>query len=147
MAVLDQRESHFYSRRRVFSRCLSLALFLAVAVKGTAAEPEKSVIHITTFRQEPDWNLPWRSDMVRPASGSGFVIRGKRIMTNAHVVSWGKQILVHRYQDPRPYLARVSFVGHDCDLALLEVEDEKFFDGLEPLEIGTLPKVRSTVVT
>lgn len=91
--------------------------------------------------------MPWRSDMVRPATGSGFVVKGKRIMTNAHVVSWAKQVLVHRYQDPRPYLAKVNFVGHDCDLALLEVEDEKFFDGLEPLEIGALPKVRSAVVT
>jgi hypothetical protein len=54
---------------------------------------------------------------------------------------------VRRYQDPRPYLARVHFIGHDCDLALLEVEDERFFDGLEPLEFGPLPTVRSTVVT
>jgi len=30
---------------------------------------------------------------------------------------------------------------------LLEVEDEKFFEGMEPLDIGELPKVRSTVVT
>jgi S1-C subfamily serine protease len=131
----------------VLLRLLSPLLVLGLAVGVTAAEPEKSVIHIATFRQEPIWDMPWRSDMVRQASGSGFVIRGKRIMTNAHVVSWAKQVLVHRYQDPRPYLAKVSFVGHDCDLALLEVEDEKFFDGLEPLEIGTLPKVRSTVVT
>jgi S1-C subfamily serine protease len=131
----------------VFLRLLSLLLSLGLAVGLTAAEPEKSVIHIATFRQEPIWDTPWRSDMVRQASGSGFVIRGKRIMTNAHVISWAKQVLVHRYQDPRPYLAKVSFVAHDCDLALLDVEDEKFFDGLEPLEIGTLPKVRSTVVT
>mgnify|MGYP003338578398 CR=1 FL=1 len=68
-------------------------------------------------------------------------------MTNAHVVSWAKQILVRRYQDPRPYPAKVRFVGHDCDLAVLEVEDESFYEGLEPLPIGEMPKVRSTVVT
>lgn len=124
-----------------------VVLALALAVSGLAAEPEKSVIHIATFRQEPLWDAPWRWDLVRSVSGSGFVVRGKRIMTNAHVVSWAREIVVHRYQDPRPYLARVAFVGQDCDLALLEVEDEAFFDGLEPLEIGKLPKVRSTVVT
>lgn len=113
----------------------------------TAAEPEKSVIQISTFSQQPIWNAPWRFDQVRKSSGTGFVVRGKRIMTNAHVISWARQIIVRRYQDPRPYAAKVKFVGHDCDLALLEVEDEKFFDGLEPLEIGVLPKVRSTVVT
>jgi S1-C subfamily serine protease len=84
---------------------------------------------------------------LRRGSGTGFVVKGKRIMTNAHVVSWARQILVRRYQDPRPFLARVAYIGHDCDLALLEVEDERFFDGLEPLELGDLPKVRSTVVT
>ena len=111
------------------------------------AEPEKSVIQIANFSQQPLWDQPWRFDSVRRASGSGLVIRGKRIMTNAHVVSWARQILVRRYQDPRPFAARAVFIGHDCDLALLEVEDDRFFDGLEPLEIGDLPKVRSSVVT
>jgi S1-C subfamily serine protease len=79
--------------------------------------------------------------------GSGFVIKGKRIMTNAHVVSWGKQIVVRRYQDARPYVADIEYVGHDCDLAVLTVPDSGFFDSLEPLEFGELPKVRSGVVT
>ncbi len=125
----------------------SILFLLAIAAASPAAEPEKSVIRITTFSQQPVWDAPWRFEPVRKASGSGFVIRGKRIMTNAHVVSWAKQVLVHKYQDPRPYLARVAFIGHDCDLSILEVEDETFFDGLEPLDIGELAKVRSAVVT
>lgn len=114
------------------------------------AEPEKSVIQITTFSQQPAWDAPWRFDGVRRSGGSGFVIqteKGKRIMSNAHVVSWDKQILVRRYQDPRPYAAGVEFIGYDCDLALLAVNDESFFEGLEPLSFGELPEVRSTVVT
>ncbi len=111
------------------------------------AEPEKSVVRITTFTQQPVFDAPWRFESVRRASGSGFVIRGKRILTNAHVVSWARQLVVYRYQDPRPYLARPIFIGHDCDLAVLEVENPDFFEGMEALEIGELPKVRSTVVT
>lgn len=68
-------------------------------------------------------------------------------MTNAHVVSWARQIVVYRYQDPRPYVAEVEFVGHDCDLAVLTVKDPRFFEQLQELEIGELPKVRTTVVT
>jgi len=68
-------------------------------------------------------------------------------MSNAHVVSWSRQLLVRRFQDPRPYQASVEFAGHDCDLALLKVEDEAFFEGIEPLGFGELPEVRSTVVT
>jgi S1-C subfamily serine protease len=55
--------------------------------------------------------------------------------------------LVRRYQDPRPYQASVIYIAHDADLALLEVETEAFFEGMQPLDIGELPKVRSAVVT
>lgn len=123
---------------------------LLVSLMGAthqAAEPERSVVQIITTSQAPLWDMPWRWDNPRRSGGTGFVVKGKRLMTNAHVVGWARQILVRRYQDPRPYMARVLFVGHDCDLALLEVEDDSFFEGLEPLEFGTLPKVRSTVVT
>jgi S1-C subfamily serine protease len=118
-----------------------------VGLHGRAAETERSVVQIFTFSQQPSWDAPWRFEGVRRSGGSGFVIKGKRIMTNAHVVSWARQIIVRRYQDARPYLAEVEYVGHDCDLAVLTVQDPQFFDKLEPLDIGELPRVRSTVVT
>jgi S1-C subfamily serine protease len=131
----------------VFLKTLSACLAFLVAGTCPAIEPERSVIQILTYRQSPDWSAPWRFDAVQRAGGSGFVIRGKRIMTNAHVVSWARQIIVRKYQDAKPYAAQVEFVGHDCDLAILTVEDESFFDGLPALEFGGLPPVRSTAVT
>jgi len=75
-------------------------------------------------------------------------------MTNAHVVAWTKQLLVRRYHDPQRYFARVEFVAHDIDLAVLKIVDPKtgqddptFFNDMKPLAFGPLPKVRSTVVT
>lgn len=129
-----------------FLRSLVAALALS-SLTTVAADPEKAVVQIFTFSQAADWDEPWKFEQLRRSSGTGFIIKGRRIMTNAHVVSWARQLMVKRYQDPRPYLARVVFVGHDCDLALLEVEDSLFYEGIEPLEFGTLPKVRSTVVT
>jgi S1-C subfamily serine protease len=123
---------------------LCLVFWLAAA---GAAEPERSVIQIQTFAQQPVWDAPWRFEAVQRLGGSGFVIKGKRILTNAHVVSWARQIIVRRFQDPRPYMADVEYIGHDCDLAVLSVLDTNFFDKLEPLELGELPKVRSAVVT
>ena len=125
-----------------------LALWLSLPVRAGA--PERSVIQIFNSSQSPAWEAPWRFQRVGREGGSGFVVKtkkGRRVMTNAHVISWPRQILVRRFQDPRPFQAEVDFVGHDCDLALLRLKDESFFDGIEPLEFGELPEVRSTVVT
>ena len=96
MSALDaaRRDNHFCVVRPFIASFLFLLTFAAAS---PAAEPEKSVIRITTFSQQPVWDAPWRFEPVRKASGSGFVIRGKRIMTNAHVVSWAKQVLVYKY--------------------------------------------------
>ncbi|HYR43239.1 MAG TPA: trypsin-like peptidase domain-containing protein [Terriglobia bacterium] len=129
------------------SRLVTLVTVLLSSAAIRAAEPERSVIQIVSFIQSPVWDAPWRFEPVHRSGGTGFVIKGKRIMTNAHVVSWARQVIVHRYQDPHPYVAEIEFVAHDCDLALLSVEDPRFFENLEPLEFGELPKVRSAVVT
>jgi S1-C subfamily serine protease len=123
-------------------------LLLATSLQGAiAASPERSVIQIGNASQQPIWDAPWRFESVRRSSGTGFVIKGKKIMTNAHVVSWARQLIIHRFQDPRPYIAHVTYAAHDCDLAIVEPEDPSFFEGMEPLDIGDLPEVRSTVVT
>ena len=106
--------------REATLRTLALLLLL-VCHPPLAAQPEASVVHITTFSQRPLWNEPWRFDYVRKSTGTGFVIAGQRLMTNAHVVSWAKEILVQRYQSSRPYVAHVKFIGHDSDLAILAV--------------------------
>lgn len=144
--VLDHW-GHRYHFLQVPKKILIVLVLVAALMSSRAADPERSVIQIITFSQQPVWDAPWRFDSVRRAGGSGFVIKGKRIMTNAHVVDWDKQIIVRRYQDPRPYRAKVDFIGNDCDLAVLTVQDESFFQNLEPLDFGELPKVRSAVIT
>jgi S1-C subfamily serine protease len=108
---------------------------------------EKSVVQIFTSYQEPNWSAPWIFDIPHRASGTGFLIDGDRIMTNAHVVAWTTQLVVRKYHDPKPYFAHVEFVGHDVDLAVLKIDNDDFYVGMQPLEFGPLPKVRSSVVT
>ena len=126
---------------------LFFALGFSVLILRAVASPDQAIVKIINFSQQPDWQEPWRFYNVNQSSGSGFVIAGNRIMTNAHVVSWSKHILVHRYQDPKPYQAEIEYIGHDCDLAVLRVIEPGFFEGIEPLGIGQLPEVRSTVTT
>ena len=123
------------------------ALFVALVAVGQAADMGRSVVQVLVYSQTPVWDAPWRNNPVAASSGSGFVIDGERVMTNAHVVSWARQIVLRRFQDPRPWLAQVEYISHECDLAVLRVAEPEFFEELPPLAIGKLPKVRSTVVT
>ena len=120
------------------------------------SEPEKSVVQILNYFVEPNWAAPWLFDQPHGASGTGFLIDGNRIMTNAHVVAWAHELWLRRYHDPNKYLAKVEFVAHDIDLAVLKIIDpatgkedpnSDFYKGMKPLDFGPLPKVRSAVVT
>jgi len=45
-------------------------------------------------------------------------------------------MLVRKYGSAKKYVAKVLQVGHDCDLALLTVENDSFWQGLDPVEFG-----------
>ena len=125
---------------------LSFAAILCF--QSALASPEQSVIKINSHMQKIHWIKPWqKNSKTQKGTGTGFVIEGNRVMTNAHVVSLAKEIVIYRYQDSKPYSAEVEFIGHDCDLAILKVKDPAFFEGIRPLPIGELPAVRSSVTT
>jgi S1-C subfamily serine protease len=60
-------------------------------------------------------------------------------------VSNARFLTISKEGDPNPYLAKVLHVAHDCDLALLGVEDPNFFKGTLPLEFGGIPEIESVV--
>src|SRR5689334_10236605 len=124
----------------------ALAFFL---VAEAQAQPngniQNSLVRITSTESEPDYRAPWNSGMIGRAVGAGFVIDGQRIMTNAHVVSNSRYLTVEHEGDPNKYPATVQFVAHDCDLALLQVQNPNFWKPMKPLQFGGIPALESTV--
>jgi S1-C subfamily serine protease len=116
-----------------------------LAQKGPAAEIRKSLVRITTTSQDSDYKTPWNPGSVSGGVGAGFVIEGQRILTNAHVVSNSRFITLEKEDDPRRYVAAVEFIGHDCDLAVLKVNDLSFFKNTSPVVFGGLPEIQSAV--
>src|SRR5213075_2190904 len=106
---------------------------------------QKSLVRITATEVEPDYRAPWNAGALQRGVGAGFVIEGNRIMTNAHVVSNSRYLTVERDGDPNKYPAKVQFVAHDCDLALITVADPDFFKNMLPLKFGGIPELESTV--
>ncbi len=106
---------------------------------------EDSVIKIHTTQAAPDYFVPWRLLNPRQSSGSGVLIEGNRIITNAHVIANASYVQAQKHNDPQRWQARVLFVSHEADLALITVDDEAFFSGMKPLPIGDLPNLREEV--
>jgi len=136
-------------------RSLPIALWFAAAL-ALAGCPEshngktlieRSVVRIVNHSQRGDWHAPWAPQAPTYSGGSGFVIDGGRVMTNAHVVSDARMILLYLHDDPTPHEARVKWIGHDCDLALVEPVEPGLLDALPALEFGDLPEMGSTVET
>ncbi len=128
-------------------------LVLCSAVSAEAATPQqfakirKSVFKISTESQDFQPRRPWKMKKAERSNGTGFLIEGGRIMTNAHVVANGKYITVLKDGAERSTLAFVEFIAHDCDLAILKVKNEDYIKGITPLTFGELPKLQSPVET
>lgn len=127
--------------------CLLILCFtqLAHADSREHEQLKRSIIKIYTTAAAPDYFNPWALLNAQQLSGSGAVIKGKQILTNAHVIADGSFIQVQRHGDAQKFRARVKFVSHDADLALLTVDDETFFDDTRPLAFGTLPELQEEV--
>ncbi|KAL0302958.1 UNVERIFIED_CONTAM: Protease Do-like 10, mitochondrial [Sesamum radiatum] len=104
-----------------------------------------SVVKIFTVASSPSYFLPWQNKSQRESMGSGFVISGRRILTNAHVVADHTFVLVRKHGSPNKYRAEVQAVGHECDLAILVVENEEFWEGMNCLELGDIPFLQEAV--
>jgi S1-C subfamily serine protease len=122
-----------------------------VAVPVPIAPPQpngpiqKSLVRITATEVAPDYRAPWNAGMLGRGIGAGFVIDGDRVMTNAHVVSNSRYLTVERDGDPDKYPAKVLFVAHDCDLALITVDSPNFYKTMVSLKFGGIPELESTV--
>lgn len=105
----------------------------------------KSVIEIEATAQIADYSVPWNPGRISSMTGTGFLIDGGQILTNAHVAGNARFITVQKEGDSRKYEARIKYIAHDCDLSLLEVIDPSFIQGMQPLRLGGIPALDSTV--
>ena len=124
---------------------LVVGVLLAGAGQVDAAAKTDSLVKVFVNKNSMDYLNPWQSHGGQMVTGSGCIIAGHRILTNAHVVNDYTFIQVRRESDPEKYVATVEAIGQDYDLAILRVEDEAFFKGVTPLAFGGLPNLQDSV--
>src|SRR5690606_1362382 len=99
-----------------------------------------AVYKINVVSQESKVGQPWLHHPSSESSGTGFYIGKGRILTNAHVVARAKFITILADGRDKAEAARVQFIAHDSDLAILVVDDPKSFNDVEPLRFSGLPQ-------
>ncbi|XP_021718987.1 protease Do-like 9 [Chenopodium quinoa] len=104
-----------------------------------------AVVKVFCVRSVPNYSLPWQRRRQCSTSSSGFVIAGRRVLTNAHSVAHYTQVKLKKRGSDIKYLATVLAVGTECDIALLTVEDDEFWEGVSPVEFGKLPALQDAV--
>lgn len=112
-----------------------------------AADPlRESVVHVLVTQRAPNLFQPWTKATPSEVTGTGFIIEGRRILTNAHVVSHAHQIYIQPHQSADRLPATVAALAPDIDLAVLQLEDEAFFEGRTAITFAEgLPQTKSTV--
>ncbi len=114
---------------------------------ATAAAVENSVVKVFATRRGPDLYKPWTKQAGSEVSGTGIIIEGKRILTNAHVVAYASQVQVQANQSGTKISATVESIAHGIDLAVLKVDDESLFEGRPPVpRANALPDVKEPVM-
>ncbi len=133
-------------------RLAGLVLVLAIVFPAVTFPEELSkdvkdaIVKIYVFHAVPDYQNPWSMRGTFQTTGSGCIIKGKKILTNAHVVGDETFIQVRRYGQARRVPAKVLSVSHAADIALLTVDDEDFFEGGAELDFGDLPRAQQEVL-
>lgn len=133
----------------LFAVCPGLRAAEAPTTDATnSSSIENSVVKIFSTVRFPDPYKPWAKQSPADQTGSGVVIEGKRILTNAHVVNYASQVQIQANQAGDKISATVVAVAPGIDLAVLKLDDESFFDTHPPLKrLQGLPDTTDVVLT
>jgi len=108
---------------------------------------ESSVVKVFSTVRHPDPFKPWTKQAPSEITGSGVVIEGRRILTNAHVVLYASQVQVQASAAGDKVSATVVAVAPGIDLAILQLDDASFFDAHPPLaRASKLPAIKDAVL-
>lgn len=130
----------------MYVRLALLGCCVFCAAPAVHAAPEDSVVKVIVTVRYPEIARPWVKGNSAETHGTGVIIDGKRILTNAHVVMHATEVYVQARPGDDKLEAKIQAVAPDVDLALLTVANDGFFDKRPPLpRSDRLPKVPASV--
>lgn len=103
----------------------------SVAVKAVASMD--AVVKVFCVHTEPNFSLAWQRKRQYSSSSSGFIVGGRRVLTNAHSVEHHTQVKLKKRGSDTKYLATVLSIGTECDIGkqkCLNMVLQNFYIGL-----------------
>src|SRR6185312_7661452 len=169
---MRERSLNFHLSGMLVATCSLLTMFTLRAADATDSKPQatatpklvtesavpasadtnfdavaNSVVKIFSTVRYPDVFKPWTKSAPSSITGSGVVIEGKRILSNAHVVEYASQVQIQANQSGDKISATVEAIAPGIDLAILKLDDESFFDTHPPLpRAKVLPEIKDTAM-
>ncbi|KAG5514557.1 hypothetical protein RHGRI_035833 [Rhododendron griersonianum] len=104
-----------------------------------------AVVAVHGHAADPDFSHPWKRDHTS-CFGIGLIMSGRKVLTTAHSVDHHTLLKVRGYYYDKLYTATMLAIAPECDLAILTVDDDEFWEELKPVEFGDMPSPGDKVI-
>ena len=110
----------------------------------------KQAVLLKSYQQSYDWLTPWEKREIRTQTGMALVVsmpgnenskkyksnfkQSLRLLTTAEMVADATLLEVTRKDIRQPFQAKLVLMDYAANLALLNIEESNFWDGLAPIE-------------
>lgn len=127
--------------------CNCLAGVAGLGLLGATAAPkeeaniakwERSVIHLDVTRKQYDYTQPW-TKRLKNTQKTGIVLPGNEILTTADEMFDRTLVRVQKGGRGKWSIAEVSWIDYHANLAVVTTTEEKFWEGLTPVELADPP--------
>jgi len=120
---------------------LTFFCFCLLPLVGTAAlNTETSLVEIEVTKKVYDYRTPWftRNEQIRK---NGILIGDNQILTTADGLSGQYLCRIKKGGVSRQYLAEVLWIDYYANVAILDVPEEDFWEGMHPVDLAkTVPQ-------
>ena len=105
----------------------------------------RAVVAVRATEQPINWRNPWKKETPHTVDFNGIVCEGHTILVPGTALVAYTLIEVQRLGEQSWLPARVKLVDYELSLALLEVDDAAFWNGLQPLPFAAAVPTQGTV--
>jgi len=113
-----------------------LASALHAAPVQVAKDKKASVVRVNVTNQGYDFLHPWSKKAPYSRQALGAVLPNGRVLVTGELVANSDYVELEKAESGEKIAAEVEVVDYEANLALLKPADDKFLDGIKPLQLA-----------